>query len=505
MSDNPTEVELKFVTPAARASEVAAAIPELALAAPKPMSSVYFDTPKGALRRAGLTLRVRQSGESFTQTVKNNGDGRITRNEWEQSVASADPDLSAVRATPAGRVLAKSATVAPVFSVDVRRRTVELCEGDSRIELSFDEGRAKARGDVSDFAELELELKDGPQWGLFALSRRLLGIGDLTLSFTTKAERGFTLAKPPRSFARKFRPPALTDDMDCAQAFRVVALACLRQIAANADQLRRRASPEVVHQLRVGLRRLRSLLTTFKEASSDARTPAIKAELRWLTAELDSARNLDVLLRGDYRAALAQKEVAEGLKGLGSRLRAARRLAYARAATAVESERYRRLLLDLLIWIEAGPWTSAPECAAARDRRIDKFARGQLAKRRRKIVKRGRRLDALDVEARHKLRIDAKKLRYAADEFEGLFGRPSRAKAFIGALKEVQEALGELNDIVVGERLTHEVAVAPGRPESDTAFVAGRISGVQKARVGPLTERAKSAIEGLADAKAFWK
>ena len=504
MPDAPMEVELKFVTPAARVGEVAVAIPELANVPPRPMSSVYFDTPKGALRRAGLTLRVRRSGAGFTQTVKNDGDGGLRRGEWEKNLGGANPDLAAARATPAGQVLTKSATVAPLFAVDVRRRTAEVVEGESRIELSLDEGQAKANGAEALFAELELELKDGPQWGLFALSRRLAAAGDLTLSFTTKAERGFALVHPPRSFAQKFQAPTLTKDMDCAHAFRLIALACLRQITANADRLRHRASPEVVHQLRVGLRRLRSLLTTFKATVADARTPAIKAELKWLTAELDSARNLDVLLQGDYRAALAQKEVAEGLKGLGARLRAARRIAYARAASAVESERFRRLLLDLLIWIEAGPWTGAPEQAKSRARRIDKFAHAELAKRWRKIVKRGRELETLDVEARHKLRIDAKKLRYAADGFEVLFGRRRRAKSFISALKDVQDTLGELNDIAVGERLTHEAAVGGG-PELNAAFVAGRISGVQKARVGPLTRRARSAIDELAAAKPFWK
>src|SRR6185437_2113765 len=125
-----------------------------------------------------------------------------------------------------------------------------------------------------------------------------------------------------------------------------VARACLRQICANAERLRRRASPEVIHQTRVGLRRLRSLITSFKKVVGDARLPAIKAELKWLTGELDGARNLDVLLHGDYRTAVAEKTDAAGLKGLGARLRGARRIAYARAAAAVESDRFRRLLVD---------------------------------------------------------------------------------------------------------------------------------------------------------------
>ena len=504
MADAPREIEMKFAIPPGRAAEVAAAIEPLAGAAPRQLVSTYFDTEKGALRRARMALRVRRSGNRYVQTLKDGGDGALSRGEWETTVKDASPSPAALRATPAARIVAK-AKLAPVYVVEVQRRTVDVIEGESRIELAFDEGVAKAKGREAAFVELELELKAGPQWGLFALARRLAGAGDLTLSFTTKAARGSVLARPPRSFAHKFEPPVLSPDSDAGHAFQAVARACLRQITTNAERLRYRASPEVIHQLRVGLRRLRSLITSFKQVVADARLPAIKAELKWLTGELDAARNLDVLLHGDYRAAVAQKDDAEGLKGLGVRLRGARRMAYVRAAGAVESERFRRLLLDLLIWIETGPWTIAEKTAARRERPISRFATDELKDRRRKIAKRGRNLRELDPAARHKLRIEAKKLRYAADAFAGLFRRPKRARAFIEALKQVQDALGDLNDIAVGERLAHEAAVIPGRAETDSAFVAGRITGAQHARLGPLTDRAEAAIAAFDEARPFWK
>jgi inorganic triphosphatase YgiF len=415
-----------------------------------------------------------------------------------------DPDTGVLKHTPAAPILAKAGRLGPVYALEVRRRTADVAEGDSRIEVAFDEGLAKARGEAAPFAELELELKGGPQWGLYALARRLAQAGDFTLSFTTKAERGHAIAHPPRSFARKFEPPPLKPDMDAGQAFQRIAIACLKQIAANAERLRHRASPEVIHQLRVGLRRLRSLITSFKKVVTDARLPAIKAELKWLTGELDAARNLDVLLHGDYRAAVAEKADAEGLKGLGSRLRGARRMAYARAASAVESERFRRLLVDLLIWIETGPWTAAEAAARERQRPIRRFASKELEKRRHKIARRAKVLRELDPHARHKLRIEAKKLRYAADVFAGLFGHAKRAKMFVTALKDVQDTLGELNDIVVGERLAHEAAASPGRAETDSAFVAGRITGAQRARTGPLVDRAEAALKAFKDARPFW-
>jgi inorganic triphosphatase YgiF len=504
MGGAPREIELKFAAPPARASEIAGAIGPLAAAAPQPLVSIYYDTDKGALRRAGMALRVRRGGDKFVQTLKDDGDGAFTRGEWEADVAGPEPDLAVLKATPAARVIAKGAKLVPRYVVEVRRRTAEVTEGESRIEVAFDEGVAKARSEEAAFAELELELKAGPQWGLFALARKLAGTGDLTLSFTTKAARGSALASPPRSYAQKFSAPTLRPDATVGTAFQAVARACLRQVAGNAERLRYRASPEVIHQLRVGLRRLRSLITGFKTVVSDARLPAIKAELKWLTGELDAARNLDVLLQGDYRAAVHEKLDALGVKGLGVRLRGARRMAYVRAAGAVESERFRRLLLDLMVWIESGPWTGAPGLALPRDKPVCKFAAKELGKRRGKIIKRGKKLRELDEHARHKLRIEAKKLRYAADAFAGLFDRPRRANAFIEALKEVQDALGELNDIVVGERLAHEAAATPGRAETDSAFVAGRITGVQKARIAPLTDRADAALKAFGEAKRFW-
>jgi len=504
MPDAPKEIELKFAAPAGR-TDAAAAIEALAGAQPRELVSVYFDTPKGSLRRAGMALRVRRSADSFVQTLKDGGDGAFSRGEWETRLDGPEPDIGVLKHTPAARILGKAIRLAPVYVVEVRRRTADVSEGDSKIEIAFDEGAAKARGEEAPFAELELELKGGPQWGLYALARRLASAGDFTLSFTTKAERGHALARPPHSHARKFEPPPLADDMDAGAAFQRIALACLKQIAANAERLRRRASPEVIHQLRVGLRRLRSLITSFKKVVADARLPAIKAELKWLTGELDAARNLDVLLQGDYRAAVVDKTDAEGVKGLGVRLRGARRMAYARAAAAVESERFRKLLVDLLIWIETGPWTASEAAAPERKRPIARFAARELDKRAGKIARRGKKLRRLDPHQRHKLRIEAKKLRYAADVFGALFGHARRAKAFVAALKDVQDTLGELNDIVVGERLAHEAAGSPGRADTDSAFVAGRITGAQQARIDPLTDRAEAALKAFRGARPFWQ
>ncbi len=153
MAETPREIELKFAVPAGRAAETAAAIEALAGAEPRALTSTYYDTAKGALRQAKMALRVRRSGETYIQTLKDRGDGALSRGEWETPVKGPTPSLAALKATPAARIVAK-ATLVPVYLVEVKRRTADVVEGESRIELAFDEGVAKAKGNEAAFAEL---------------------------------------------------------------------------------------------------------------------------------------------------------------------------------------------------------------------------------------------------------------------------------------------------------------------------------------------------------------
>jgi CHAD domain-containing protein len=151
------------------------------------------------------------------------------------------------------------------------------------------------------------------------------------------------------------------------------------------------------------------------------------------------------------------------LEALGKELDGKRRHAFQRAQAAVASTRFRLLLLDLAAWIEAGEWlqTDAPMIQAERDRPITKFAAGELKRRWEKILKRGRKLRKLDPRRRHKLRIQVKKTRYAAEFFAGVFlsrKAERRRKSFLSLIEPLQDCLGDLNDIVVDRQLAAELA-----------------------------------------------
>src|ERR1700679_3669270 len=114
MPKPPQEIELKFAAPAGRGAE--AAIEAVANAEPRRLSSVYFDTPRGALKRAGYALRVRREGGVFIQTLKDAGDGAFTRGEWETRVKAQKPERRALAGTPAARILTKTSRLAPAFA-----------------------------------------------------------------------------------------------------------------------------------------------------------------------------------------------------------------------------------------------------------------------------------------------------------------------------------------------------------------------------------------------------
>lgn len=505
-SPDPREIELKFRVEPARAEAVFAAVTG-AEGRVRALASTYYDTPTGALAKAGMALRVRSDGERFVQTLKTAAaaDGGMGRGEWEAELSGPKPDLARLKGTPAEKTFSRSRKLEPLFAVEVQRReAVRVLSGEVAVEAALDRGQVIAGERSEPLLELELELKSGGAADLLAFAAETRKAHGLALSFTTKAERGMALRRRTAPRAVKFRPPAIGEDMTAGNGFRVIARACLEQMVSNAERLVETPGPELIHQMRVGVRRLRSVISTFKPIVSDRRVEAIKAELKWLTGELDQARNLDVLLAGAYRRATRRKTDPTGLADLGRQLRLNRTSAYARARSAAESERFRALAMDTLVWIEVGPWggRKAPG-AKARDRALIDFADKALGKRRKTVLKDCGKLAALSAEDRHHLRIDCKKLRYAADALSVISTKPKRVKAFIDGLKLLQDKLGELNDIATGEKLARGLT-ASNDVAGTTDWAAGRLIGGEAAREAALVEAAVQAAQAFKAAKPFW-
>lgn len=457
------------------------------------LRSVYFDTPDGVLRAAGCGLRVRATPDGFVQTLKRQtAPGQTARDEWEVSVASEALDLAALKATPAHKLLkGRRRDLSPRFATTVVRRIRWVEWEGARIEAAFDAGEVSAGEKREPIYELELELKAGDPAALFTLARRLARDLAIVPVFESKAERGWRLAEGTGRGPRGAAPTPLSPDASTATAFRRIAMACLAQVSANAELLRIVRRPEAVHQMRVGLRRLRAAVGVFKPLLAEAERERIEAELKWLAQEADAARDLDVFIRDVFHPA-ALEAPSPDLAPLGRHLLTARGRAYDRVLAAVASPRYALLMLETAAWIET---------AALPDDPVVPFAAEPLDRLHRQVEHRARDLADLDAEARHRLRIRAKRLRYAAEFFADLFPAPRRRPRYLKALERLQDTLGELNDLAVArDRIPGEAAL----DHAVVAFAAGRVIGRRERDEAVLLAAAIKACGRFHDAKPFW-
>ena len=174
-----------------------------------------------------------------------------------------------------------------------------------------------------------------------------------------------------------------------------------------------RGNTEGIHQMRVGLRRLRAAISVFKDLVLGSETKAIKTELKWLTEQLGPARDFDVLIEQRVRPMHRSSPITAELGALERDLEVKREAGLEKAKAAVNSERYRKLGLRTALWIANGEWSSSPEpfSVARRQRPALEFAAEHLAKRTKKILKKLEDIEALDAQRRHKPRISVKKLR----------------------------------------------------------------------------------------------
>ena len=236
--------------------------------------------------------------------------------------------------------------------------------------------------------------------------------------------------------------------------------------------------------MRVGLRRLRAALSLFKDMLEGRQTAAIKKDLKWLTDQLGPARDYDVLVSEAIAPVLKQHPDRQELRLLESDFEAAQHKGHAVARSAVESPRYRRILLNTSLWVLDGEWRKNRDAlvTALRDQPVTAFVRDELKRRTRKIIKNARRLDELNARRRHKLRIAVKKMRYACEFFEASIVRDAGKKAnrkFDRTLKELQSGLGKLNDMAVHARLASDFT-RPGKA-TQKAFAIGYLVGQESA------------------------
>jgi inorganic triphosphatase YgiF len=488
------EVELKFGVAGERLPALREALKAGAVRSER-LRAIYFDTPDERLSRAGAALRLRREGRRWLQTLKVSTGDALRRLEHESGVPAPakgeEPALDRSRhvGTPAGVALEHllgGESLAPVarFRTDVRRLMRSVRVGGARIELALDVGAAVAGERVEPLQELELELKSGSVEGLIAAARRWLQPHGLWFSTVTKAERGARLA---RGEAPRAVPASALDvdpHVDAATFLRAVVTNAWKHAVANLGALAEGAGDDaIVHQARVGLRRLRTALRLVAELVPDAVAPDWQGALRAGFIALGAHRDADVVLPA-VRARLPAAGMPLFADPLPESL----------PRPLVEIARDPALQLALLDVLGLVQRPLALSVLAGRPAAAVVAERLEALQAR--LERDARRYTHLDAARRHAVRKRLKRHRYLSEFAAPLFGAKAVGR-FLRHWRDAQDALGVAND--------EQVAAGAWRRHAEHEPAAWFAVGWLAACETQAVHACSRALRRAAKAKAFWR
>ena len=510
-----TEIELKLRVPGTHYGALARH-PALFHTGDRPrhpkqrLYAVYYDTPRNELWRAGMALRVRRDGATRTQTLKGGGSvdaGLHERVELEVALAAGEtPDLGLFAAgtwPDRARAIIGNEPLRPVFVTRFARETRLVQRAGAIVEASLDRGYVRAGQAREPICELELELKAGRPAVLYEIALELIASVPLAIESRSKAERGYALHANADAAPAKGEPIRLVASMTVGDAVQAILRAVLAHIQANEHGLLHGDDAEFVHQMRVALRRLRSMFSIFRPVLDRARVEPLASEARALSQALGAARDWDVFMDAVHAPALRALPRHPGFRAYGQAFRKRRRLARRRAQRAVASQRYQRLLLQLGTWLHERPWCDAasPDVAGILQQPIAAYAADVLEARYAALRKRGRHVERQSTEELHALRIAAKKLRYAAQFFVALYDADT-ANALIEHLARLQDALGALYDAASAQTLVD--GAPPAAASRAVAEARGMLLGWSRGQEPLLRREAERSWRSLRRCATFW-
>lgn len=468
--------------------------------------SIYLDTKDHVLGREGFSFRLRRKGERVFQTTKGRHHGILDRSERETLIHGSENDPSGSADEFMRRLEDRKlpGALVPVFKTRIERATYEA----GGVEVCLDEGEVIAGRRSSSIAEIELELKSGDRRELFALARQISTIVPAEISVKSKSERGYDLVEGITARAIMAQDPLLPPSSGATEAFHIICSECLHQLISNKPGVQAHMA-EALHQARVALRRFDAAIRLFRKLKGEGTAAKVVAELKWIGGELAGARDLDVFI-ADVLVPLRTKHPNESIVvELYRACTRQRETAYARANAALSSERFRTFLIDVAEWIDVGD-----QPAEARSRSRDEpSAKDLVSKTLSRIwskMKSGGRIEELDLQHLHKLRLRAKRMRYTIEFAGNLYdGHPRRVERVLEQLGKLQSALGELNDIASGKAIlgrisaTSKAETSSRKPRSMSGLTS-RIIGNEKRGESWQLKKAAKAFERLETIKPFW-
>ena len=433
------------------------------------LETVYYDTPDLRLARWGVSLRHR-AGEGWTlklPPVQAAGQPQGQLLERDEITFQGGPKKPPEGAVAIVRAYVRKAELVPVARLSTIRRRVRLVDGaGTRVaevvddEVSVRDGRRVA----ARFREIEIEVtqaQNGAGGIVDPLVMRLRGAGAGAADPTPKHIRalGPRAMEPPEVSALPLQP-----DSPARDVIKHVLAESIASLLKHDPLVRTSGDPEAVHQARVATRKLRSHLRTFGPLLDPEWTEPLRSELGWLALGLGAVRDREVLF--ERLSERARSLPASDLRSANSLLHILQvEIATLRTKLMAELDSVRYVdLLERLVVASQAPAT-LPDAEEPASKVLPPLAAGPWRRLRSAI----KQLPETPTDPElHRIRILAKRARYAAEAVAPVVGKA--ADAFARAAAKLQTILGEHQDSVTAQAWLRSARISGRR-----AFVAGEL------------------------------
>jgi CHAD domain-containing protein len=433
------------------------------------------------------------------------------RSVWrlEPLLPSADPRAAAWPPGAPPPVLAEAGDAA-ALTESLPVRAVASCEGSLRsLVLQADESTVSVAvldavlRTVTRHVPVGRVWLDGEDAACAALALALAEQIGLAVPTASLAGEALAAVMADTAKPRRFGAPALPPEAEPAEAFAHIVGHLADVILYWAPRAVARDGTEPVHQMRVALRRLRAGLSVFRRAVGGPSFDAVAGEARHLAALLGPARDWDVFCAETGAAVLAAFGDDKAVARLIAAAERRRKDAYAELTAFLGGAAFRGFGIRLAVLAGGTAWQA--ELTAEQQEMLSAdmaaFAGRVLNRRLKRVLEAGDEIGMLDAPSLHRVRLDGKRLRYAAEMFAPLFDR-KETRRFLRRLTDLQETLGTLNDGAVATTLMAELA-GP-RPGAERAFAAGVVRGFVAAKGGAARKEIVQAWEKFRRVEPFW-
>jgi triphosphatase len=421
--------------------------------APFAYEATYFDTDDLDLRRHQVELRLQHTDGQSVQAIKSRAheSNTFAFQVHELAISDCQPNIDHARSLlpRSVRDAISLSALKPLFRISSRRVVHHLANRFYKAEVSFDEGFIEAADRRRRFSEVEFELKGG---AFDSYSKECLAVLDqvpASILIDSKAERGYRLALgelPQPVFAHS---TLLAGQVPLPDAILRIFRTSLAHLLHNHPSVTLSGRPESIHQMRIGVRRLRSAIRMFRPVLCLEGARDVLEDLRGLFARLGEVRDADVFL-SETLPVVAKAGLGDRLKSvLRQEVAAFRKATYREVRDELTSPDFARLVVQLNDWIEGRRWLKAdqPIDALLTERAAEEFVAPRITKLYLKLLKCGFKARHGTLDDWHRTRIAAKKLRYGGEPLIAALMPTIDSGNFSKRLSRLQTSLGHLNDL----------------------------------------------------------